>query len=92
MSNAKASGSVYETIKTILYETVYPIKEGEIGLTTNLYNQGLDSINSVNFALAIEEHYGITFLDEHVLGENFSSIASIIELLSTEYGIEDKSA
>jgi len=81
MKELQSADKKEEVIKEILLNTIYPIKNTEILPDTELFKIGLDSINSINFALAIEKHYGITFDDEHMLGENFATIASIIDLL-----------
>lgn len=75
-----------QIIRNILNENVMLKKNAEeILVDDDLYSVGLDSINSVNFALAIENHFGIMIKDEHITGENFSSIQKVIDLLQKEY-------
>lgn len=76
---------MFPTIKAILIDNIPLIQVDDLNEETDLYEIGLDSINSVNFALAIEERYGIMFKDEHILGQNFTTIGRIIQLLKDEY-------
>ncbi|MGE5631449.1 MAG: phosphopantetheine-binding protein [Caulobacteraceae bacterium] len=76
---------MFQTIRDILLKTIPNIQTENLDENTDLYEVGLDSINSVNFAMAIEEQYNITFKDEHILGQNFATIGRIKQLLKGEY-------
>ena len=69
-----------EIIKTIAKKG--RIDESGIGLDSNLYDLGIDSLSSLEILSALEEKYDVRIPDEE-LG-NTGSIRKIVEIVSKE--------
>ncbi|MFV0550634.1 MAG: acyl carrier protein [Anaerorhabdus sp.] len=54
----------FDKLKTLLSQTMSIT--GEIHQDTTFENLGLDSFEIVDFALTLEEYFGITFFDEEL--------------------------
>jgi len=50
---------------------------GGLKATDDLYRRGLTSHGCVSIMLALEEHFGVEFLDHLLRAETFASIAAI---------------
>ncbi|MEC0244345.1 acyl carrier protein [Paenibacillus chitinolyticus] len=46
---------------------------------TDLFLLGLDSVTAVNLIVSLESHFGITFNDDELIVENFSTVRKITE-------------
>ncbi|SDM33397.1 Phosphopantetheine attachment site [Paenibacillus sp. OK060] len=63
-------------------------REGGIELHTELRNEGLDSIKTIELIVNLEIEFDIQIDDQDLLIENFSSIYKISELLTNTYGLQ----
>lgn len=57
----------------------------EITYEENLALRGLDSLRTVELVVELEEMFNVTFDDEEMLTENFSSIDKIKDRLLTKF-------
>ncbi|KAA0782851.1 phosphopantetheine-binding protein [Bacillus cereus] len=55
--------------------------EREILFDEDLSMVGLDSLNSVNLILSLEETFNIQFEDEELLFENFTTVSKIVDMI-----------
>lgn len=46
--------------------------------TTDLWDAGMSSVQSVNLMLAVEDHFGLEFPEQHLTRARFTSVESIV--------------
>ncbi|MFD9858032.1 acyl carrier protein [Streptomyces alboflavus] len=70
---------MYETVKTLLTQE-FDISEDQIAPESTLEDLGLDSLASVEFALALEKGLGIEISDDEVVElERLDKILELVE-------------
>ncbi len=47
----------------------------------NLSTIGMDSLNSIDIVLSIEEEFGINFTDEDLLLQNLNTVSKLIQIV-----------
>lgn len=76
-----------QSIKEMIIELLgndLAIIEEDIEFDTDLTIYGLDSLNVILLIINIEKKYNITFMDENLLLENFSTIRNIFRIIEGE--------
>ncbi|MCY7079216.1 acyl carrier protein [Streptococcus oralis] len=76
-----------QSIKEMVIELIggeLAISDEEIYYDTDLTLYGLDSLNVILLIISIEEKYNISFADEKLLLENFSTINNIFKIIEGE--------
>ncbi len=76
-----------EQIKEMIIELIgseLAIPDEEIYFDTDLTLYGLDSLNVILLIINIEEKYNISFVDEKLSMENFSTISNIFKIIEGE--------
>jgi acyl carrier protein len=56
--------------------------EDEVPLDADLANLGLDSIKFISLSVELENFYNITFDDDELLYESFSTVNNIVERIT----------
>ncbi|HAB61629.1 MAG TPA: hypothetical protein DCE48_13215 [Lachnospiraceae bacterium] len=81
-----------ENIKEILTELVKTYCIGEIEDDTDLYERGLNSLNSIEFLVDIEDHFGLSFEAEELRIQNLKTLKDFQRYIEEkqEAGIDDK--
>ncbi|ARX81010.1 MULTISPECIES: acyl carrier protein [Streptomyces] len=70
---------MYETVKTLLTQE-FDISEDQIAPESTLEDLGLDSLASVEFALALEKGLGVEISDDEVVElERLDKILELVE-------------
>ena len=64
-----------------LLETVAPL-----GVTTDLYSLGLDSMAIMQLLILVEEEYGVSLPEGALTRENFSTARQLARLIRAEVG------
>jgi acyl carrier protein len=59
----------------------------ELILDTDLRNNGLDSIKTIELIVIFETTFDIQIEDQDLLVENFSTVNRILSLLTEKYGV-----
>lgn len=77
---------MFEKIKALIIEQLSVIDPDDIKVDTTFDSMDVDSIDAVEIIMAIEDEFEIEIPDE--VAENFTSIADIMQYLSSE-GIEE---
>ncbi|MCO1580268.1 MULTISPECIES: phosphopantetheine-binding protein [unclassified Crossiella] len=62
--------------------------EAELPEAAGLADLGLDSLQTVDLLLELEEHYGISFPDEELSAETFATAGALWKVIS---GLADRS-
>lgn len=78
--------SMEQLISSKVLEVLH--RDGGIDLHTELRNEGLDSIKTIELVVKIEIEFDIQIDDQDLLIENFSSVYKISELLTNAYGLQ----
>ncbi|STP81994.1 acyl carrier protein [Enterococcus cecorum] len=76
-----------QSIKEMIIELLgndLAIIEEDIEFDTDLTIYGLDSLNVILLIINIEKKYNITFMDENLSLENFSTIRNIFRIIEGE--------
>ncbi|AZM57272.1 acyl carrier protein [Streptomyces sp. WAC 01529] len=70
---------MYETVKSLLTDE-FKISEDRIAPDSTLEDLGLDSLASVEFALALEKGFGVEITDDEVVElERLDKIVELVE-------------
>lgn len=64
-----------------------PGSEHVIDVNKNLTELGMDSKNTINLVVQIEQYYDITFDDDELLLENFDTMATIAANIQSKLGV-----
>ena len=64
----------------------------QLGDDSDLYQAGLTSLSTVNLMLALEEHFGVEFLDRMLGRKTFGSIRSLDEAIAELQADADREA
>lgn len=81
-----------ENIKETLTELVKTYCVGQIEDDTDLYERGLNSLNSIEFLVDIEERFNLSFEEEELRIQNLKTIKDFQKYIEEkqEAGIDDK--
>ncbi|SDT35599.1 D-alanine--poly(phosphoribitol) ligase subunit 2 [Paenibacillaceae bacterium GAS479] len=63
-------------------------RAADLDFETDLRNEGLDSIKTIEFIVNLEVEFDIQIDDQDLLVENFSTINKVTKLLSEKYGVQ----
>lgn len=73
-----------EGISNLLLEMVKNYCVGEIDEDTDLYERGLNSLNSIEFLVDIEDEFDITFEEDELQIQNVKTIKSFVEVINAK--------
>lgn len=77
-------------VERIVFEKISEVfnREVQISYDTDLRNEGLDSVKTIELIVNLEIEFDIEIDDQDLLVENFSTIHKIAILLSGKYGVK----
>lgn len=69
-----------ETQVISILQRIEPIND--VKMESFLADLGIDSVMVLEFIVLLEEHFHITFSDEDLVGSNFQTVQSVVDLVN----------
>ncbi len=80
------SEEIQRKVTEVVLELLPAVGEGELGLESDVFSMGLDSINAMTLIMNIQSAIGIAFDPADIKFENFRTPASIVALIRLKSG------
>ncbi|MBJ6360577.1 acyl carrier protein [Paenibacillus sp. MAHUQ-46] len=79
----------FSTLEQVISKKLSEVFNREVNFDyeTDLRNEGLDSIKTIELIVNLEVEFNIQIDDQDLLIENFSRVTKIKKLLSEKYGV-----
>ncbi|OIK06816.1 hypothetical protein BIV59_21290 [Bacillus sp. MUM 13] len=81
----ETNDKIYILLKELIEESIN--KEVHLAMKTDLTKEGMNSLTLIEMIVELEDQLSIEILDDDLTLENFSTIESIINLLTEKYGV-----
>jgi acyl carrier protein len=81
----ETNDKLFILLKELIEESIN--KEVHLAMKTDLTKEGMNSLTLIEMIVELEDQLSIEILDDDLTLENFSTIESIINLLTEKYGV-----